>query len=176
MCGYKVMSVDNARKRPSKLKVQVTKNICKSTNEIRFGTGPSLKKEINRKTVFLIVFVLMTPLHRQLHIWVVTKGHPSNVWSQSLRWQRRSISARPTMTRVHRALSLLKIPEKHVTYTFTTLECFTCLPAPAASAVWCVVLSKICFNGLKKKSRLAVIQPAPVFLSASDAVSDTVQV
>lgn len=80
------------------------------------------------------------------------------------------------MTRVHRALPLLNIPKNMSRHTLLLLWNVSLASQRRLPLQFDVLFCPRYVLTVFKKSPFAAIQPAPVFLSACNAVSDTVHV
>ena len=93
-----------------------------------------------KTSILTVTIIIVTPHHWQLHLWMVSGGHLSNVWSPSSRWQPGPIHNHPTMTCSYNALSLLKTAENMSNRTLLLLWYVSLVSQHlAVSGVWCVI-------------------------------------
>lgn len=70
-----------------------------------------IQKRFQKLDLGLLLFFHASSRHWQLYLYLVSRGHLSNVWSQSSHWQPRSIQMHPAINCFHHALFFFNIPE-----------------------------------------------------------------
>lgn len=120
-------------------------------------------KRFQKSDLGPLLFFHASSRHWQLYLYLGSRGHLSNVWSQSSHWQPRSIQMHPTMNCFHHALFFFNIPENMSNRTlFFSSGMFHLLPSHQPlqpSDVW---FSLCC--ALAIQTRLNSVQP-PAFSS-----------
>lgn len=111
----------------------------------------------------LLFFFHASSRHWQLYLYLVSRGHLSNVWSQSSRWQPRSIQMHPTMNCFHHALFFFNIPENMSNQTLFFSSGMFHLPPSHQPLLPSDVRFSLCC-ALAIQTRLYSVQP-PAFSS-----------
>lgn len=128
---------------------------------------PTVMGEMHSKQIqknFDLGFFYASSRHWQPYLYLVSRGHLSNVWSQSSHWQPRSIQMHPTMNRFHHALFFFNIPENMSNRTLFFFSGMFHLPPSNQPLLPSDVWFSLCC-ALAIQTRLNSVQPPAFFLS-----------
>lgn len=117
-----------------------------------------------KRSISTVIIIIVTPHHCQLHLWMVSRGHLSNVWSQSSCWQPRPTHIHPTMTCFHHALSFLKNPENMSNWTLLLLWYVSLASQHRLLQGFDLQFVRSYIFTHKSQTKPNIIQPAPVSL------------